>query len=47
MFSSFAGAIVSVLTYFGTAEQLQNSLWSLGSIGIYPGTILFSYQMPF
>lgn len=34
MFSSFAGAIVSVLTYFSTAEQLQKfTFWSLGSIG--------------
>lgn len=34
MFSSFAGAIVSVLTYFTTAEQLQKfTFWSLGSIG--------------
>ena len=30
MFSSFAGAIVSVLTYFSTAEQLQKfTFWSL------------------
>lgn len=34
MFSSFAGAIVSVLTYFSSAEQLQKfTFWSLGSIG--------------
>ena len=34
MFSSFASAIVSVLTYFSTAEQLQKfTFWSLGSIG--------------
>lgn len=34
MFSSFAGAIVGVLTYFSTAEQLQKfSFWSLGSLG--------------
>lgn len=34
MFSSFAGAIVSVLTYFSTAEKLQKfTFWSMGSIG--------------
>ncbi len=34
MFSSFTGAIVSVLTYFSTAEQLQKfTFWSMGSIG--------------
>ncbi len=34
MFSSFAGAVVSVFTYFSTAEQLQKyTFWSMGSIG--------------
>ncbi|TRW27490.1 iron ABC transporter permease [Flavobacterium zepuense] len=34
MFTSFAGAIVGVLTYFSTAEQLQKyTFWSLGSLG--------------
>lgn len=34
MFSSFAGAIVSVLSYFATAEQLQKfTFWSMGSLG--------------
>ena len=34
MFSSFTGAIVSVLTYFSTAEQLQKfTFWSMGSLG--------------
>ena len=34
MFSSFTGAIVSVLTYFSTAEQLQKfTFWSLGNLG--------------
>jgi iron complex transport system permease protein len=34
MFSSFAGAIVSVLTFFSTAEKLQKfTFWSMGSIG--------------
>ena len=34
MFSSFTAAIVSVLTYFSTAEQLQKfTFWSLGSLG--------------
>ncbi len=34
MFSSFTGAIVSVLSYFSTAEQLQKyTFWSMGSIG--------------
>lgn len=33
MFSSFTSAIVSVFTYFSTAEQLQRyTFWSLGSI---------------
>ncbi|EKT4550487.1 iron ABC transporter permease [Flavobacterium psychrophilum] len=34
MFSSFAGAVVSVLTYFSSAEQLQKfTFWSMGSLG--------------
>lgn len=34
MFSSFTGAIVGVLTYFSTAEQLQKyTFWALGSLG--------------
>lgn len=34
MFSSFASAIVSVLSYFSTAEQLQKfTFWSMGSLG--------------
>lgn len=34
MFSSFASAIVALLTYFSTAEQLQKfTFWSLGNIG--------------
>jgi iron complex transport system permease protein len=34
MFSSFAGALVSVFSYFSTAEQLQKyTFWSMGSIG--------------
>ena len=34
MFSSFTSAIVSILTYFSSAEQLQKfTFWSLGSIG--------------
>lgn len=33
MFSSFTGAIVSVLTYFSTAEQLQKfTFWSMGNL---------------
>ena len=33
MFASFAGAIVSTLTYFSTAEQLQKyTFWSMGNI---------------
>lgn len=37
MFSSFTGAIVSVLTYFSTAEQLQKyTFWALGSLGNLP-----------
>lgn len=34
MFSSFTGAIVSTLTYFSTAEQLQKfTFWSMGNLG--------------
>ena len=34
MFGSFTSAIVSVLTYFSSAEELQKfTFWSLGSIG--------------
>jgi iron complex transport system permease protein len=34
MFSSFTSAIVSVLTYFSSSEQLQKfTFWSLGSLG--------------
>jgi iron complex transport system permease protein len=34
MFSSFASAIVSVLSYFSSAEKLQKfTFWSMGSIG--------------
>lgn len=34
MFGSFTTAIVSVLTYFSTAEQLQKfTFWSLGNLG--------------
>jgi iron complex transport system permease protein len=34
MFSSFTSAIVSVLTYFGNAEQLQKfTFWSMGNLG--------------
>lgn len=34
MFSSFSGAIVSVLTYFSSAEQLQRfTFWSMGNLG--------------
>lgn len=42
MFSSFTGAIVGVLTYFSSAEQLQKyTFWALGSLGNLPwSTIL-------
>jgi len=34
MFASFTNAIVGVLTYFSTAEQLQKfTFWSLGNLG--------------
>jgi len=34
MFSSFASSIVSLLSYFSTAEQLQKfTFWSMGSLG--------------
>lgn len=37
MFTSFTGALVGVLTFFSTAEQLQKfTFWSLGSLGNLP-----------
>ncbi|MDV6168016.1 iron ABC transporter permease [Flavobacterium sp. DG1-102-2] len=37
MFSSFAGAIVNVLTFFSSAEELQKyTFWTLGSLGNLP-----------
>lgn len=37
MFSSFTGAIVGILTFFSTSEQLQKfTFWSLGSLGNLP-----------
>lgn len=34
MFSSFTGAIVNILTYFSSAEQLQKfTFWSMGNLG--------------
>ncbi|OYQ34079.1 iron ABC transporter [Flavobacterium cyanobacteriorum] len=37
MFGSFTGAIVGILTFFSTAEQLQKfTFWSLGSLGNLP-----------
>lgn len=34
MFSSFTGSIVSILTYFSSAEQLQKfTFWSMGNLG--------------
>lgn len=34
MFASFAGAIINVLSYFSTAEQLQKfTFWSMGNLG--------------
>ena len=34
MFGNFAGAIVNVLTYFSSAEQLQKfTFWSMGNLG--------------
>ncbi|WP_026978242.1 iron ABC transporter permease [Flavobacterium tegetincola] len=37
MFGSFAGAIVNVLSYFSTAEQLQKfTFWSMGNLGNLP-----------
>ncbi len=41
MFGSFTTAIVSVLTYFSTAEQLQKfTFWSMGSLGNLSWTTL-------
>lgn len=37
MFGSFTGALVGVLTYFSTAEQLQKyTFWAMGSLGNLP-----------
>ena len=37
MFGSFAGAIVNILSYFSTAEQLQKfTFWSMGNLGNLP-----------
>ncbi len=37
MFTGFTGAIVNVLTYFSSAEQLQKfTFWALGSLGNLP-----------
>lgn len=43
MFSSFTSAIVSILTYFSTAAQLQKfTFWSMGSLGnLTWGNIIF------
>ena len=42
LFSSFTGAIISVLTYFSSAEELQKFLfWSLGSLGNLTFTKLY------
>jgi iron complex transport system permease protein len=39
MFGSFATAIIGVLTYFSTAEQLQKfTFWSMGNLGNLPWT---------
>lgn len=43
MFSSFTSAIVGVLSYFSTAEELQKfTLWSMGNLG---GLSWFSIQI--
>jgi iron complex transport system permease protein len=42
MFGSFTGAIVGVLTYFSSAEQLQKfTFWALGSLGNLSWTSIF------
>jgi iron complex transport system permease protein len=44
MWSSFAGAIISVLSYFSSAEELQKfTFWSLGNLGnlSYNAIVLF------
>jgi len=42
MFSSFTGAIVSSLTYFSSAEQLQKfTFWSMGNLGNLSWTQIF------
>ena len=43
MFSSFSSALVGILTYFSSAEQLQKfTFWTMGSLGNLPwSSILF------
>ncbi|WP_236025459.1 iron ABC transporter permease [Flavobacterium geliluteum] len=42
MFGSFTTAIVSVLTYFSTAEQLQKfTFWSMGNLGSLSWSTIF------
>lgn len=42
MFGSFTSAIVGVLTYFSSAEQLQRfTFWSLGNLGNLPWASIF------
>ena len=42
MFGSFVNAVVSILSFFGSGEQLKRfSLWSLGGLGNLPSTALY------
>lgn len=46
MFGSFASAIVGVLTYFGTAEQLKKyTFWALGSLGNLTETAVWVFAL--
>lgn len=46
MFGSFAGAIINVLAYFSSAEQLQQYIaWSFGSLGNHSYNELMIYSL--
>lgn len=46
MFGSFAGAIISILTYWSNAEQLKRySLWMLGSLGNLSWQMIFLFVL--
>ncbi|MBW3519610.1 iron ABC transporter permease [Flavobacterium sp. NKUCC04_CG] len=46
MFGSFASAVVGVLTYFSTAEQLKRyTFWAMGSLGNLDWNIVFFFTV--